>query len=334
LHVPKVDLGKTIDFFKQTLTRPDNASFVLKSTIAIVANFEIEFVLNRHRWVINLVVVVSVLALAGFSLFPTINLILDGGAAVATEANSLSAAQSSQIQAQAQGYTQVLQREPENQVALKGLLNARLQLGDVKGSLLPLEKIAALNPQIADYTVLLAQTKQYLGDREGAVASYRTVLAIQPQNINALQGLVSLLLDAKRPAAAIGAVQAALQRAAPDLDSTPLKLLLAQVYLTQQQNADAIGIYDGLIEANKEDFRPVLAKALVFKQMGNLTEAQALLTAATDMAPSEYKDQIEQMAQATQPPKAAVAPNQSNPAPVVAPSIAPSKPSTTSPAVK
>lgn len=280
---------------------------------------------NRHRWVINLVVAVSLLALTGFSLFPVFNLVLNGGAAVATEPNNLSAAQTSQIQSQAQGYTQVLQKEPENQVALKGLLNARLQLGDIKGSLLPLEKIAALNPQTPDYTVLLAQTKQYLGDREGATASYRTVLTIQPQNINALQGLVSLLLEAKRPEAAMGAVQAALKTTVAGVDTTPLKLLLAQVYLTQQRNADALGIYDALIEVSKEDFRPVLAKALVFKQMGNLTEAQLLMTAAVDLAPAEYKDQIKQLAQATQPPKVSVSPNLSTPAPITSPTIAPSK---------
>jgi tetratricopeptide (TPR) repeat protein len=276
-------------------------------------------VLNRRRWVMNLVVSVSLLTLAGFSLFPLVNLALDSGAATATNATTLSTAQTSQIQAQAQGYTQVLQKEPENQVALKGLLNARLQLGDIKGSLLPLEKIAALNPQMPDYTVLLAQTKQYLGDREGATASYRTVLSIQPQNINALQGLVSLLIDAKRPEAAMGAVQEALKKATSDVDATPVKLLLAQIYITQRRNADALTIYDALIDASKDDFRPVLAKALVFKQMGNLTEAQALMNTAMAMAPSEYKDQILQLAQATQPPKAAIAPNLSSPASVAAP---------------
>jgi tetratricopeptide (TPR) repeat protein len=281
---------------------------------------------NRPRWVVNLVVSVSLLALTGFSLFPLINLAFDGGAAVATDTTSLSAAQTSQLQAQAQGYTQVLQKEPENQVALKGLLNARLQLGDIKGSLLPLEKIAALNPQTPDYTVLLAQTKQYLGDREGATASYRTVLAIQPQNINALQGLVSLLLDAKRPEAAMGAVQDSLKKVTSEAEAIPIKLLLAQIYITQQRNADALSIYDALIDASKEDFRPVLAKALVFKQMGNLTESQALLNTAKDLAPSEYKDQILQLAQSIQPPKAAIAPNLSSPSPVTAP-----KPTTTTP---
>ncbi len=278
--------------------------------------------LNRRRWVMNLVVSVSLLALAGLSLFPLVNLALDSGAASATDSNTLSAAQASQIQAQAQGYTQVLQKEPENQVALKGLLDAKLQLGDIKGSLAPLEKIAALNPQTPDYTVLLAQTKQYLGDREGATASYRTVLAIQPQNINALQGLVSLLLDAKRPEAAMGAVQESLKKTTTPADALPIELLLAQIYITQQRNADALAIYDKLIEANKADFRPVLAKALVFKQIGNLTEAQSLMNTAMGLAPAEYKDQILQLAQATQPPKTPIAPNLSSPAPAPAKSPA------------
>lgn len=282
--------------------------------------------LNRHRWVINLVVAVSLLALTGFSLFPLFNFVLDGGAAVATESNRLSTAQASQLQAQINGYTQVLQKEPENQVALKGLVDARLQLGDIKGSLVPLEKIAALNPQTPNYTVLVAQTKQYLGDREGATASYRTVLALQPQNINALQGLVSLLIDAKRPEAAMGAVQTALKTVAADADATPIKLLMAQIYLNQQRNADALGIYDAAIEANKQDFRPVLAKALVFKQMGNLTQAQSLMSTAVDLAPSEYKDQIKQLVQATQPPKVTAAPIPAAPtlnnAPTAAPQVA------------
>ena len=287
---------------------------------------------KRHRWAINLVVAVSLLALTGLSLFPIFSSVLDSGAAVATEPGSLSVAQTTQIQAQAQGYMQVLKREPENQVALKGLLDARLQLGDIKGSLLPLEKIAALNPQTSDYTVLLAQTQQYLGDKEGATANYRTVLTIQPQNINALQGLVSLLLDAKHPEAAMGAVQTALKANVVGVDTTPLKLLLAQVYLTQQRNADALGIYDALTEVNREDFRPILAKALVFKQMGNLTEAQSLMNVAVDLAPSEYKDQIKQLAQATQPPKVSVAPNLSAPAPA-APATAPAKSTTLKPQV-
>jgi tetratricopeptide (TPR) repeat protein len=280
-------------------------------------------VLNRHRWVINLVVAVSLLALTGFSLLPIVNLVLDGGAVVAAEANGRSPQQNSQLQATAQGYIQVLKREPENPVALKGLLDAQLQLGDVKGSLLPLQKIAALNPQIPDYTVLLAQTKQYLGDRDGAADSYRAILSLHPQNINALQGLVSLLLDAKLPEAAIGEVQTAIAKPAIDNDKTPLKLLLAQIYITQQRNADATEIYDSLMTVNKEDFRPILAKALVYKQMGNLSEAQALLVRAETLAPASYKDRVNKLVREIDLPKVATSPSVSVSPPLVAPSVAP-----------
>jgi tetratricopeptide (TPR) repeat protein len=283
-----------------------------------------QFVLNRHRWVINLVVAVSLLALTGFSLLPIVNLVLDGGAVVAAEPNGRSTSQNNQLRATAQGYIQVLKREPENQVALKGLLNAELQLGDVKGSLLPLQKIAALNPQIPDYTVLLAQTKLYLGDRDGAADSYRVILSLHPQNINALQGLVSLLLDSKLPEAAIGEVQTAMAKPALDPDKTPLKLLLAQIYISQQRNADAIDIYDNLMSLNKGDFRPILAKGLMLKQMGNLIEAQALLIAAQNLAPADYKDRVNQLVREIDLPQVTAAPSVSKSQPVVAPSIAPS----------
>ena len=91
-------------------------AFRLESTIL----FREQFVFKRHRWAINLVVAVSLLALTGLSLFPIFSSVLDSGAAVATEPGSLSAAQTTQIQAQAQGYLQVLKREPEKPSRTQG----------------------------------------------------------------------------------------------------------------------------------------------------------------------------------------------------------------------
>ncbi|MEG4027735.1 MULTISPECIES: tetratricopeptide repeat protein [unclassified Microcoleus] len=67
--------------------------------------------------------------------------------------------QESLLAAQERGYVGVLQREPQNQTALEGLANVRLQMNNKVGAIEPLEKLVKLNPDRADYKVLLGQVK-------------------------------------------------------------------------------------------------------------------------------------------------------------------------------
>ncbi len=235
--------------------------------------------------------------------------------------------QQGDLEAQAKGYELVLQREPDNRTALRGLLEVRLKLGDIKGSVEPLEKLAALNPEQPDYMVLLAQAKQQLGSREAAAQSYHAVLASHPGNIHALQGLVSLLMQQKRPEAAIGLLQETLKTATQlnqtqpgSVEITSVQMLLAQVYFNEQRYPEAMTIYDEAIKTNKQDFRPVLAKALVLQQQGKTEQAKSLFTTATTLAPAQYKDQIKQLAKAAATPKAIISPS-------TAPSSIPAVPS-------
>ncbi|MBD1921224.1 tetratricopeptide repeat protein [Microcoleus sp. FACHB-831] len=73
-------------------------------------------------------------------------------------------AQDKQLQAQARGYELVLHREPENQVALQGLVQARLAMNDLKGAVEPLEKLVKLNPDRESYKALLTEVKQRAGN--------------------------------------------------------------------------------------------------------------------------------------------------------------------------
>lgn len=267
--------------------------------------------MKRDSWLVRGVLILAIVAFVGGSLAFVFsgprNRVTSGPTSTAQTATPEE--QRAEIEGRANGYELVLEREPDNQAALLGLVEARLGLKDLPGVIEPLQKLAELNPDQPDYAVLLAQTKQQLGDLDGAAQVYRSILTTNPGNLNALEGMVALLINQQRPQAAVGLLQDTLTTAAQanptqpgSIDTTSVKLLLGQVYVEQERFQDAIAIYDEAIAAagaaqgeTQPDFRPTLAKALVLQQMGRADEAQPLFDSALTMAPAQFKDSIEQL---------------------------------------
>ena len=69
----------------------------------------------------------------------------------------------SQFKAQEQEYEVVLKQEPDNQVALEGLVEMRLRMKDTKGAVKPLQKLIGLYPNQQEYKTLLAQLNKDKG---------------------------------------------------------------------------------------------------------------------------------------------------------------------------
>jgi cytochrome c-type biogenesis protein CcmH/NrfG len=63
--------------------------------------------------------------------------------------------QNAQLQAEEKGFATVLQREPNNQTALKGLVSIRMRQGDAPGTKAALERLVKLNPTNTQYKELL-----------------------------------------------------------------------------------------------------------------------------------------------------------------------------------
>lgn len=213
-----------------------------------------------------------------------------------------------ELEQQARGYELVLQREPNNQTALRGLVEVRIQQDNVEGTIEPLEQLAELNPNQPDYLVLLAQVKERTGDLEGAAQAYRDILSFNPGQVNALQGLSDLLITEGRPEAAIALLQDTLQSADESnqvqpgsVDVSSVQLLLGQIYAEQKRYDEAIEVYDRTIDANPDDFRPILAKAIVLQAQGKTAEAEPLFTRAETLSPPEFRDKIKQMATGQSP---------------------------------
>lgn len=267
----------------------------------------------RRKWITLLVLALGMIPFIAISVMPLLTSAFTAPQATPSPVvNSAAGDKIAELQAQEKGYQLVLEREPNNATALEGLVLARLQLiqlgkGEIASVIDPLRRLAAQHPEQTDYAILLAQAQQQTGDREGAAQTFQNVLAQSPGNLNALRGLVDLYLKENRPQAAIGLIEETLKGAEAankvqpgSVDVTAVQLLLGDVYMAQKRYDEALTLFQNLGKENPNDFRPVLAQAMVLTEQGKKTEAASLYAKAVELAPAKYKDAIQQAAQQVQ----------------------------------
>ncbi|MGB2924466.1 MAG: tetratricopeptide repeat protein [Limnothrix sp.] len=266
----------------------------------------IEKYYQPRPWVCGLSGAFLVMAL-GLLLMPSVDRrIMARRAAVITQAELEADPAIALLEKEAQSYEVWLEKEPTNEKALRGLLEVRLEQNDIARAAIPLETLARIRGNNPDYLILLGQVKQKAKDYEGSAAAFKKILLTDPGNTKALQGMVDLMLEQNRPEGAISLLQEALKEMGKpkedqtiEIDAekvTSIQLMLGQVYVDQERTTEAIAIYDQAAAINKTDFRPVLAKAMVLKNLGKDAEAKSFFTTAITLAPAKYKDQIKDMA--------------------------------------
>ena len=278
----------------------------------------------RNKFVLILLSL-SVLAFLSISIIPLVSSLLNPPQESASQSVPGTVPTSNEIQLleeQERGYQSVVDREPDNDRALRGLFETRAQLIQAgkrtpKDLIDPLEKLKVANPEQTDIAILLAQTHQQVGNREAAAKTYREVLAQSPANSNALQGLVSLFINENRPSAAESLIKNTLEanknNTSDDYDKTAVELLLGNVYTAQKNYEKALSLYDRLLEETPEDYRLNLGKALAFQAQGKSDDAKFWFEKATDLAPAQLQDQIQQLSQTPSNPQGETSSTPNNP---------------------
>jgi len=124
---------------------------------------------ERKKRILRIFTAISAIAFLGSTGFGLVRMLTNPAQStqVSTQAEDLT----QQLQAQARGYEMVLQREPENQIALQGLVEIRLQMKDFEGITEPLETLVRLNPEQEQYKTLLATIEQQVEQKEDGKAT-------------------------------------------------------------------------------------------------------------------------------------------------------------------
>lgn len=277
---------------------------------------------RKNRWLVNSVLILATVGLMGVTAFPLFSMMGNMSSNPSTSpsptASQTPQARQEELKKRAEGYALVLQREPENQTALRGLLETKLELADIPGAIEPLTKLVKLNPQDTQMSVLLAQAKQQTGDLEAAAQVYRDVLQKKPGDLDVLGGLSALLVTQQKPEAAISLLKDTLkeapkvnQAAAGSVDTAAVQVLLGKVFANQKRFDEAIASFDSAAKDNPQNFQPVFYKASVLKQQGKLEDAKPLFSKAASLAPAQFKDQINREANPEASP--AASPNGNSP---------------------
>ncbi|MDJ0844921.1 tetratricopeptide repeat protein [Crocosphaera sp.] len=265
---------------------------------------------KNRRW-IYATLILMLLALISFSVLPIVSSMVQASQG---KQASLVTPETTRLENEALGYQLVLEREPDNENALLGLLETRLRQGDLEAAIAPLKRLAQLNPQQPDYGILLAQSQQQLKNYAEALNTYQAIIAANPGDMRALKGMVDVYLEQNRSQDAINLVQNTLDEAITEqskesasqsvFNLTSLQLLLGEIYGEQERYDEALVIYDQAIKGDKDDFRPLLAKGMLLREQGQENEAQTLFKEAILKAPVQYKEQLKDISlQRPQPEK-------------------------------
>ena len=104
----------------------------------------------------------SGIAFLGTSLLSVSGMISSSNQPTASE--NATQSQNAQLQAEEKGFAAVLKREPNNQTALRGLVQIRLRQGDAPGTKAALEQLVKLNPTNKEYKELLVAINKQVAE--------------------------------------------------------------------------------------------------------------------------------------------------------------------------
>lgn len=155
---------------------------------------------KRKKVFITVLTIVGAISFLGSTSYGMVEIMRKGmDQPVKTATQDPAATKNTELQARAKGYETVLQREPNNLVALEGLAMAKIELNDLQGAIAPLEKLAQLAPNNSIVLERLAAAKIEVNDVQGAIVILEKLVQLDPNNPNYKSILEKMKQGATQP---------------------------------------------------------------------------------------------------------------------------------------
>ncbi|KAL4534940.1 hypothetical protein Ndes2526A_g05800 [Nannochloris sp. 'desiccata'] len=164
------------------------------------------------------------------------------------------------------------------------------------GSELGWKKLTLAKPNDVESLRVLAEARSAAGEPAKATEAYRKAWKVAGENnLEILTGFANALVEEGKPQAAVEQIRAVSKsNQVKDIGEVELGLLLAKTYSQWRGHGpDAVAQYDALIEANPQDFRPPLGKALLLRDQGQEGDAQRYILQAKYLAPPSARPLVD-----------------------------------------
>jgi len=124
-----------------------------------MSSYEANALKKRKRFV-QTATYISIIGFAGSTLFTLGQTFWSANQSSTHDAHSEEASHETSLTSHERSYELILEREPNNRIALEGLASTRIQLGNFEGAIAPLEALVELYPDDTNYRTSLEQAKE------------------------------------------------------------------------------------------------------------------------------------------------------------------------------
>lgn len=155
-----------------------------------------------------------------------------------------------------------------------------------------LDRLIDLEPEELEYPLLKAHLHMRNSEPELALREFENLLKKDPFHVEAFRGLLMVTSETNKPTGELlkrieEAVRVCEERGSVS-DARDFKLLVAQIKVIDGDFSDALKVYEEIVEAQPEDFRPYLCRGIVYALLRRKDEADEQFEKYRSLVPEDH----------------------------------------------